>query len=276
MKKILFILISFIPIVLSAQSGIINFDPIEDSTWFTVTVKDSLFIEKLATSATKVLSPTSTGGTTSLETADGTSITWLSLTADAITVTDDIDIGDTLEFGNGLKIYNTHADTGYIEETVVKIEGDLHVTGHVTSEKSGGLTYVSTPGTQTINTGGTFERLNEGAIAYTSAHLYNFTHDDGRLTYTGTPTIHVTITVALAAESGETAQVTNFRIAKDGTTIAATNMPITFTALDYAANTPLKWLDEVATNSYYEIFGTSDTDADEFDINTLVFTITEH
>jgi len=143
-------------------------------------------------------------------------------------------------------------------------------------EQTGGLTYVSTPGTQTINTGGTFERLNEGAIAYTAIHLYNFTHDDGRLTYTGIPTIHVTITVALAAESGETAQVTNFRIAKDGTTIAATDMPITFTALDFAANTPLKWLDEVATNSYYEIFGTSDTDADEFDINTLVFTITKH
>jgi len=139
-----------------------------------------------------------------------------------------------------------------------------------------GLAYVSTPGTQTIGTGGTFERLNEGAIAYTAAHLYNFSHADGRLTYTGTPTIHVTITVALAAESGETTQVCNFRIAKNGTSIAATNMPITFTALDYAANTPLTWLDDATTNDYWEIFGTLDTSSDEFDINTLVFTITEH
>lgn len=273
MKKILFILISFIPIVLSAQSEIINFDP---STWSSITVQDSLILENLASDNLTVLSPTATGKIDTLETSDASEITFDTLSVDFIDVTNDIDVGDTIEFDNGAKIYNTHADTAYIEETVIKIEGDLHITGHVTSEKSGGLTYVSTPGTQTINTGGTFERLNEGAIAYTSAHLYNFTHDDGRLTYTGTPTIHIIISVTLAVESGEVAQETNFRIAKDGTTIAATNMPITFTALDFAANTPLKWLDEVATNSYYEIFGTSDTDADEFDINTLVFTITEH
>ncbi|MBA7546381.1 hypothetical protein ES705_38771 [subsurface metagenome] len=154
--------------------------------------------------------------------------------------------------------------------------GQVKNLSYPSSDNYGGIAYVSTPGTQTIGTGGIFERLNEGAIAYTSAHLYNFTHDDGRLTYTGISTIHVTITVALAAKSGETAQVCNFRIAKNGTTIAATDMPITFTAVDYAANTPLKWLDEVDTNDYYEIFGTSDTSADEFDINTLVFTITEH
>ena len=163
-----------------------------------------------------------------------------------------------------------------MKETVIKLDGDLVITGDISRDQAGGLSYISTPGTQTIGTGDTFERLNEGAIAYSSDHLYGFTHDDGRLTYTGTPTIHVTITVVLSVESGEIAQVTNFRIAKDGTTIAATNMPITFTAQDYAANVTLKWLDEVATSSYYEIFGTSDTNADEFDVLNGVFTIVKH
>lgn len=241
-----------------------------------LTLGGTLTITDLASDNLVIISPTAIGKQDTTETEDATTATFDTLKFDYGDVTNDLDIGDTLEFDNGFQLYNTYADTGYLKETVVKVEGDLHVTGHVTSEKSGGLCYVSTPGTQTINTGGTFERLNEGNIAYTADHLYNFTHDDGRLTYTGTQTIHVTITVAIAAESGEVAQVTNFRIAKDGTTIAATDMPITFTALDAAANTPLKWLDEVATDSYYEIFGTSNTDADEFDINTLVFTIAKH
>lgn len=211
-----------------------------------------------------------------LDIIDISKITIDTLAFDYGDITNDLDVGDTIEFDNGFQIYNTHADTGYLKEAVIKIEGDLVVTGNVESAAAGGICFVSTPGTQTINTGGTFERLNEGSIAYTGDHLYKFTHDDGRLTYTGTHNIHITLTVAMAIESGEVAQVTNFRIAKNGTTIAYTQMPITLTALDEAANTPLKWLDNAVTDDYWEIFGTSDTDADEFDVTTLVFTITKH
>ena len=99
-----------------------------------VTVTDSVFITKLATSETKVLSPTSTGGTTSLDTKLASEITIDTILADFIDVTNDIDVGDTIEFDNGLKIYNTEADTGYIKETVIKVDGILAVTGTISGK----------------------------------------------------------------------------------------------------------------------------------------------
>jgi hypothetical protein len=122
MKKLIFILVLILsPLILLGQHRYLK----------NVTVSDSVFITKLATSETKVLSPTSTGGTTVLETVLGTAITWSSLTADAITVTNDINVGDTIGFDNGAKIYNPHADTIYIEETVVTINGILAATGNI-------------------------------------------------------------------------------------------------------------------------------------------------
>jgi len=49
-----------------------------------------------------------------------------------------------------------------------------------------------------------------------------------------------------------------------------------FVAQSTDSNIVLKWLDEFATNQFIEIFGTSDTNADKFDINNLVLTITSH
>lgn len=49
---------------------------------------DSLFLPDLATPDVKVLSPTSTGGTTVLETADGSEITWDTLTANVFMLND--------------------------------------------------------------------------------------------------------------------------------------------------------------------------------------------
>jgi len=37
----------------------------------------------------------------------------------------------------------------------------------------------------------------------------------------------------------------------------------------------LNWL-EMVTNDYIEVFGTSDTNADTFDINNLVLTVVKH
>ena len=64
-----------------------------------VTVIDSIFITKLATSDVKVLSPTSTGGTTVRETADGSEITWDSLFMDHGQVNNDLGIGITTPEG---------------------------------------------------------------------------------------------------------------------------------------------------------------------------------
>jgi len=265
-KLLLFIMVLFIPLIGFGQNKYFK----------NITVTDSIFQTNLATPDVKVLSPTSTGGTTVRETADGSEITYDTLITNFIDVTNDLDIGDTIEFDNGLQIYNTHADTAYIKEDVVKVEGDLCVTGFISNSHAGGLTYISTGGTQTIGTGGTFEKLYEGTMAYTSGHLHSFTESNGRLTYTGTPTIHVTITCNISIQSGETEQLTQFRIAKNGTTIEATNMARKFTNQNKDSCVGLNWMLEMDTNDYIEIYGTSDTTSDTFDINHMTLTIVKH
>ncbi len=192
------------------------------------------------------------------------------------TFSQNITVPGIATFGNSATIANTETDTIFITETVTKITGSLYVTGTIEEPHGGGLTAVTTPGTMTIATGGTFERLNEGAIAYTAYHLENFTHSDGRLTYTGTPNIHISLYVTIGAESGETAQRLQFELAKGGSVIAATNMPVDFTAQTIDRTVTLLWQDEIATNEYFEVFGTSDTNGDVFDVKNLVFSIEKH
>ena len=78
------------PAILLAQQEIINFDPgvavSGDSTWATITVTDSIFITKLATNDVKVLSSTSTGGTTVLETELLPDLTLASISVDSVGV----------------------------------------------------------------------------------------------------------------------------------------------------------------------------------------------
>jgi len=143
-------------------------------------------------------------------------------------------------------------------------------------ERAGGLTYVSTPGQMTIATGGTFEKLYEGAIAYTGDHLCNFTESNGRLTYTGTPTIHATIHVNTTIEGDEADQLIQVQIAENGTPIAGSNMQQDFTAVDADAHIGTSWLLDLATNDYLEVYGTSDTNGDQFTVLTLVMTVTKH
>ena len=183
---------------------------------------------------------------------------------------------DLITFENGATIDNTDTDTLTFTETAVKVEGDFYVSGQTITENSCGLAYVSTPGTMTINTAGTFEKLDEGAIAYTAGHLYNFTHSDGRLTYTGTATKHFTIRATVTVESGEIAQVVQLRLAKNNTSIAGSTMSRTFRATSTDTAMPLGWLEEMETNDYYEVFGTSDANDDNFDIINLTLTVTKH
>ncbi len=94
-----------------------------------VIIKDTITIEALATADVEVLSPDANGVVISRPTADGSEITWDTMSVNFVDVTNDLDVGDTIEFDNGLQIYNTHADTGYIKETVIKIDGVLHAFG---------------------------------------------------------------------------------------------------------------------------------------------------
>ncbi|KKM71972.1 hypothetical protein LCGC14_1425220 [marine sediment metagenome] len=150
---------------------------------------------------------------------------------------------------NSALIDNAETDTVTITETVVQVVGTFNLIefksptnpvltmdsngdadtlatadiGDIAIDHSGGMTWVSTGGTQTIGTGGTFERLNEGAIAYTANHLHDFTHSDGRLTYTGTNTKHFCVAAFPNIESDEASARVQIRIALNGTTIADTD-----------------------------------------------------
>ena len=148
---------------------------------------------------------------------------------------------------------------------------DFHGSFH-----SMGSSYLSTEGTQTIGTGGTFEKLFEGAMAYSGNHLENFTQSNGRLTYTGVNFEHFLVICNMTIHSGETAQRIQCRIAENGTSIEGSNQAIDFTATTLDLPLGLVWVVELAPNDYIEIYGTSDTNGDEFDIHNLVFTLFAH
>ena len=158
-------------------------------------------------------------------------------------------------------------------------DGDTLATddiGDIAFTLSGAMTYISTEGLMTIGTGGTFERLNEGAIAYTGSHLHDFTHDDGRLTYTGTNTKHFTIDISINIEGEESNQRVEIQLYKDGALITEIKDRHDFTAVDTDDSVGFTWLLEMATNEYVEIHGTSDTNADEFTVLGGSMVISQH
>ena len=190
-----------------------------------------------------------------------------------ITVDGDVTISDSLileRLATPTTTVLTPTSTGLIDTLETADIGDVAL------NHSGGLAYVSTEGTQTIGTGGTFERLNEGAIAYTSDHLSDFTHDDGRLTYTGTVTKHFAISANVTIESDEVTALVQIRLAKGGSTIAGTNMQEDYTVQDTDASMGFCWILELATNEYVEVFGTSDTNGDTFVLHNLTMCIKQH
>jgi len=206
----------------------------------------------------------------------GDSLTLFINPADSTATFTTID-ADSIVLENGGTITNSETDTLFITEVVTKIEGELKVTGHVyEGEHASALSFISTPGTQTIETGGTFERLNEGNIAYTGAHLHEFTHSDGRLTYTTADPISLTVNATISVESAEVTQEIQFRIAQNGTTIAGSNMQTEFNAVNGNAAVPLLWAVDMVQNDYVEVWGTSDTNGDAFILNNLTLFISKH
>jgi len=211
-------------------------------------------------------------------------------------------LDQNITWTNAAEIDNTDADTLTLLETIVQVDGILNIidlktatttvltptsTGNVDTLEtddigdiaftlSGAMTYVSTEGLMTIGTGGTFERLNEGAIAYTGSHLHDFTHDDGRLTYTGTNTKHFTINISINIEGEESNQRVEIQLYKDGALITEIKDRHDFTAVDTDDSVGFTWLLDMATNEYVEIHGTSDVNADEFTVLGGSMVISQH
>ena len=136
-----------------------------------------------------------------------------------------------------------------------------------------GLMYVSTSGIVTISTGGTYQKVSGGNIAYTSAELLHFTHNAGRLTYTETHALVFIVTAFISIESGETAQDVSIRIAQTGPSIAGTTMERDFNAVNRPSALGVTWILELVADDYVELFCTSDANSDEIIINNLTFSI---
>jgi len=249
MKKLILLLI------LIAGSLVVSGQKIEDLTRATTTVAtDLLIIDQTAT--------TSGISITNFFKAVPVAVTVTGTTTTTAAIVSDLATGDT-------EVVSPDA-TGLLVTLATDEIGDIAFT------LSGGMAYVSTAGLMTINTGGTYERLNEGAIAYTGTHLHDFTHDDGRLTYTGTNTKHFTINISINIEGEESNQRVEIQLYKDGALITEIKDRHDFTAVDTDDSVGFTWLLEMATNEYVEIHGTSDVDADEFTVLGGSMVISQH
>ncbi len=161
-----------------------------------VTVSDSVILEYMATPNTVVVSPTPTGKQDTLETADITGVT-----LDTIDV-NYLGINSQIVFSNGASIDNTETDTFQITETIVNIDGNLHVTGDLlvegTESKYADM-YLNANGTAT-----TMETANTpiGIRHFTIGALNGFTFDAGG---TGAITAYADYGVA----AGDTVTVTD-------------------------------------------------------------------
>ena len=107
-------------------------------------------------------------------------------------------------------------------------------------------------------------------------HLENFSHSDGRLTYTGTPTRDFIVSVHASIEGDEVAQLIQIQIAEGGVVIAGSNMQADYTAINTDKAISTTWIVELATNEYVEVYGTSDTNDDEFTVHNLVMRIAQY
>lgn len=139
-----------------------------------------------------------------------------------------------------------------------------------------GQSYISTGGTMTVTTAETFEKVQGGSIAFTGVHLEHFTESNGRLTYNGSPTKDMHLTVSGKWESGETAQDVQMVMAHNGTIHPWSTVGQTFTAQNAHAPISLTCIITMETNDYLEIYATSDTNGDEIIFDNMIIVLTSY
>lgn len=111
-----------------------------------------------------------------------------------------------------------------------------------------GSTYISTTTTTSVDQTPTFTKI---AGTYTPGELNGFTHSAGVLTYTGSLTKKFLVTASISADA-TVADTYYFRIAKDGTSIAASQMTRAVGSADIGSIS-LSWVVELATNATIEV-----------------------
>jgi hypothetical protein len=109
-----------------------------------------------------------------------------------------------------------------------------------------------------IAVAGTYYVANSGGTTTLTMGDSFDTPASGRLRYTGTKTImaHCGATVSFTYNS--TSQVIRARAAKNGTTIAASEIALKYGTSGDVVSTALHFMTELATNDYIELFVTDD------------------
>lgn len=121
-----------------------------------------------------------------------------------------------------------------------------------TMHPSFGLCYVTTPAESTISVAGTYVK---GAGTTTSVGLHRFTMPvNNRLTYTGTPDIHVFYTATLSMTTAGTNVVLGFKIAKNDVVVADSEVHRKVATGTDVGAAPLQGGLSMSTNDYLELW----------------------
>lgn len=112
-----------------------------------------------------------------------------------------------------------------------------------------GSCYISTADTTTVSQTPTFTKI---AGTYTAGELNGFTHSAGVLTYTGSLTKKFLVVASVSADATATDDYL-FRVAKDGTSIAASQITRSISGANDIGAITLCWVVELATNATIQV-----------------------
>jgi len=132
--------------------------------------------------------------------------------------------------------------------------------------------YITTPAPVTIVTAGTYYKMAGTTAAY---QLVNFTHSNGRLTYTGAKTRKFDVVIPFSVSSSEKDITVTFEVYKNGGEGAVVPSRITRTlrAVGDIYVMPLASIVELAQGDYVELWGTASKSGTILTIETLSFLI---
>jgi len=115
-----------------------------------------------------------------------------------------------------------------------------------------GSLYVSTPAATTISTINTYYKA---AGTTTAGNLQGWTMPaDNRLTYVGTKNVRAHIVVSMSLYCSTASQVVSARLAKNGTTVAASEIRGETGTADQLMSLTLAWDISLVTSDYVEVF----------------------
>lgn len=132
-----------------------------------------------------------------------------------------------------------------------------------------GEMYISSTSLTTVVATPTFTKI---AGTYTAGELENFTHSAGTLTYTGTDTKKFHVDVSMSGDSNAT-DVFHFRVAKNGTSVAKTEIDRRISGAQDVGAMALHGIIELSTNDTVEVQVANDGGSADITAERLIFVI---